>query len=173
MPVSATTLPGAYVTVTTPHSDLNITELDSKGKFSFNAVFDKIGNNTITIEASYPGKKTSVVNHVVYYLPPASEYTTRAWPLSADGYSELLSNMSVRAARSQVYVITGVVQSQESEKPQRVIINSSEDGKSQPVLLENYTKTTWVVGTYYRIYADAYSLYNGMPWLNARYTYKK
>ena len=173
MRVSATTLPGAYVTVTTPHSDLDITDLDSKGKFSFNAVFDKIGDNTISIEASYPGKKTSVVNHVVYYLPPASEYTVRAWPLSADGYSELLSNMSVRAARSQVYVITGVVQSQESEKPQRVIINSSEDGKSQPVLLENYTKTKWVVGTYYRIYADAYSLYNGMPWLNARYTYAK
>jgi hypothetical protein len=173
MRVSATTLPGAYVTVTTPHSDLDITDLDSKGKFSFNAVFDKIGNNTISIEASYPGKKTSVVNHVVYYLPPASEYTVRAWPLSADGYSELLSNMSVRAARSQVYVVTGVVQSQESEKPQRVIINTSEDGKSQPVLLENYTKTKWVVGTYYRIYADAFSLYNGMPWLNARYTYAK
>ena len=81
--------------------------------------------------------------------------------------------MSVRAARSQVYVITGVVQSQESEKPQRVIINSSEDGKSQPVLLENYTKTTWVVGTYYRIYADAYNLYDNMPWLIARYTYTK
>ena len=146
---------------------------DDERKDLDNAVFDKIGNNTITIEASYPGKKTSVVNHVVYYLPPASEYTTRAWPLSADGYSELLSNMSVRAARSQVYVITGVVQSQESEKPQRVIINSSEDGKSQPVLLQNYTKIRWEVGTYDRIYADAFNSYNSMPWLNARYTYKK
>ncbi len=173
MRVSATTLPGAYVTVTTPHSDLDITDLESTGKFSFNAVFDKIGNNTISIEAAYPGRKTSVVDHVVYYLPPASEYTVRAWPLSAEGYSELLSNMSVRAARSQVYVVTGVVQYQETEKPQRVVINTSEDGKSQPVLLENYTKTTWTVGTYYRIYADAYSIYNGMPWLNARYTYAK
>lgn len=173
MRVSATTLPGAYVTVTTPHSDLDITDLESTGKFSFNAVFDKIGNNTISIEASYPGRKTSVVDHVVYYLPPASEYTTKAWPLTAEGYSELLSNMSVRASRSQVYVVTGVVQYQETEKPQRVVINTSEDGKSQPVLLENYTKTVWEVGHYYRIYADAYNTYNGMPWLNARYTYSK
>ena len=173
MKVTATTIPGAYVTVTTPHSDLNITDLDTKGKFSFNAIFDKIGDNTISIEASYPGKKTSVVNHVVYYLPPASEYTVKAWPLSAEGYSELLANMSVRAARSQVYVVTGVVQYEVSEKPQMVVINSSEDGKSQPVLLQNYTKTKWIVGTYYRIYADAFNLYNGMPWLNARYTYKK
>ena len=64
MRVSATTLPGAYVTVTTPHSDLDITDLESTGNFSFNAVFDKIGNNTISIEATYPGRKTSVVDHV-------------------------------------------------------------------------------------------------------------
>ena len=173
MKVTATTLPGAYVEVTSPHSDLNITDLDSTGKFTFNAVFDKIGDNTISISSSYPGMRTSVVNHVVYYLPPASEYTKKAWPLSADGYSELLSNLSVRAANSQVYVVKGVVQYSVSEKPQMVVINTSEDGKSQPVLVQNYTKIHWEVGTYYRIYADVFSTYNSMPWLNARYTYKK
>ena len=173
MKVSAITLPGAYVDVTTPHSDLNITDLESTGKFTFNAIFEKIGYNTITIRSSYPGKKTSVVEHTVYYLPPASEYTVKAWPLSADGYSELLSNINVRAAKSQVYLVTGVVQYTVNEKPQRAVINTSEDGKSQPVLVENYTNTTWKVGTYYRLYADAYSTYNGMPWLNARYTYLK
>ena len=173
MPVSATTLPGADITVLTPHSDLNITDLDSTGKFSFNAVFSKIGNNTISIVASYPGKKPSQVDHTVYYLPPPNEYTVKAWGLDAANYSELLSNMQVRAERNQVYVVTGVVQYSVSEKPQMVVINTSEDGKSQPVLLENYSKVTWQVGTYYRIYADAYSTYNGMPWLNARYTYPK
>ena len=173
MKVTATTMPGAYVEVTTPHTDLNITDLDSTGKFTFNAVFDKIGDNTISISSSYPGMRTSVVNHVVYYLPPASEYTRKAWPLSADGYSELLSNISVRTANAQVYVVTGVVQYSVSEKPQMVVINTSEDGKSQPVLLQNYTKIKWKVGSYYRIYADAFSTYNSMPWLNARYTYTK
>ncbi len=173
MKVNATTLPGAYVEVITPHSDLNITDLDTTGKFSFYAVFDKIGNNTISIVATYPGKKASQVDYVVYYVPPADEYTVKAWPLSADGYAELLSNMSVRAARSQVYVVKGVVQYTVSEKPQMVVINTSDDGKSQPVLVQNYTKTTWEIGKYYRLYADAYSTYNGMPWLNVRYTYTK
>ena len=173
MKVTATTLPGAYVEVTTPHSDLDITYLDTTGKFSFNAIFDKIGDNTISISSSYPGKKTSVVEHTVYYLPPADEYTVKAWPLTAAGYSELLSNIAVRAERAQVYVVTGVVQYSLSDKPQRVVINTSEDGKSQPVVVQNYTKTHWEVGTYYRIYADAYSTYNSMPWLNGRYTYRK
>ncbi|MCR4876048.1 MAG: hypothetical protein K5922_02620 [Clostridiales bacterium] len=173
MKVSATTLPGAYVEVTSPYSDLDITNLDSTGKFTFNAVFDHIGNNTISITASYPGKKPSVVEHTVYYVPPANEYTVQAWPLSAEGYSELLSNMARRASYGQVYVVTGVVQYSVSEKPQMVVINTSEDGKSQPVLVQNYSRTPWEVGHYYRLYADAYSTYNSMPWLNARYTYTK
>lgn len=173
MKVTATTLPGAYVEVLSPYGDLNITDLDSTGKFTFNAVFDKIGYNTIVINASYPGKKTSVVEHTVYYLPPASEYTTKAWPLSEAGYSELLGNIAYRADHSQVYLVTGVVQYEVSDKPQMVVINTSPDGKSQPVLVQNYTKTKWEVGTYYRIYADVYSTYNSMPWLNARYTYAK
>ena len=173
MKVTATTLPGAYVDVSTPHSDLDITYLDSTGKFSFNAIFDKIGDNTISISSSYPGMRTSVVNHVVYYLPPASEYTKRAWPLTAEGYGELLSNIQVRAANSQVYVIKGVVQYNQTEKPQRVVIYTGDDGKSQPVLVENKTKIKWEVGKYYRIYADAYSTYSSMPYLIARYTYTK
>ena len=173
MKVSATTLPGAYVEVNSPYTDLDITNLDTTGKFTFNAVFDHIGNNTISISASYPGKKPSLVEHTVYYVPPANEYTVKAWPLSAEGYSELLSNMSVRASYGQVYVVTGVVQYSVSEKPQMVVINTSEDGKSQPVLVQNYSRTTWEVGQYYRLYADAYSTYNSMPWLNARYTYTK
>ncbi len=173
MRVSATTMPGAYVEVITPYSDLNITELDTTGKFTFNAIFDKIGDNTISIIASYPGKKPSQVDHVVYYLPPADEYTVKAWPLSADGYAELLSNISVRAEKNQVYVVKGIVQYVVSDKPQMVVINTSDDGKSQPVLVQNYTKTKWEVGKYYRLYADAYNTYNGMPWLNARYTYLK
>ncbi len=173
MRVSATTLPGAYVEVLTPHSDLNITDLDSKGSFSFYAIFDKIGYNTISIKASYGNKKPSIVNHEVYYLPPPDEYTKKAWPLTAEGYSELLNNLQVRIARNQVYVVKGVVQYSVSDKPQRVVINTSEDGKSQPVLVENFTKIRWEVGKYYRIYADAASSYSSMPWLNARYTYTK
>lgn len=53
------------------------------------------------------------------------------------------------------------------------IFYTSDDGKSQPVLVENCTKKNWEVGTYYRIYADVYGTYNSMPWLCARYVYAK
>ena len=173
MKVTATTLPGAYVDVESPYGDLDISELDATGKFTFNAVFDHIGDNKIIINATYGDKKPSRVEHTVYYLPPATEYTTKAWPLDEAGYSELLSNITYRAEHSQVYLVTGVVQYSVSDKPQMVVINTSPDGKSQPVLVQNYTKTNWEVGNYYRIYADANSTYNSMPWLNARYTYEK
>lgn len=174
--IRATTLPGALVEVLTPHSDLNITNVDTTGEFSFMALFDHYGDNTIIITASdpdHPEKKTSTVNYVVYYVPEPNVYTPKAWPLNAAGYAELLSNITVRAERSQIYLATGTVQYIVSEKPQMVVINTSEDGTSQPVLLENFTKTTWEVGKSYDIYADAYGTYNGMPWLAARYTYPK
>ena len=172
MKVTATTVSGAEVRVLTHHSDLDITNKDSTGRFTFYAIFDKIGDNRITIQASLDGK-VSTVNYDVYYLPRPEIYTKKAWPLTAEGYGELLSNIQVRAENNQVYVIKGVVQRVEFEKPQRVIIYTSEDGKSQPVLVENKTKTKWEVGKYYRIYADASSTYNSMPLLIARYTYTK
>ena len=157
--------------VLTPHADLNITNVDSTGEFSFNAVFDHYGDNTITITSSMEGKKTSTVNYVVYYVPEPNVYTPKAWPLDAAGYSELLSNITVRVAKSQVYLAEGTIQYFVSEKPQMAVINTSADGQGQPVLVENFTKTTWEVGKSYRIYGDAYGTYNGMPWLAARYTY--
>ncbi len=173
MKVTATTMPGAYVEVTTPHTDLDITELDTTGKFSFNAVFDKIGDNTITIVSSYPGKRSSQVDHVVYYLPSPEIYTVKAWPLGEAEYAELLGNLQYRAEHSQIYEIKGVVQYTVTDKPQRVVIYSSADGKSQPVVVENYTKKKWEVGKYYRLFGDVYSTYDNMPWFNVRYTYDK
>lgn len=169
--IRATTLPGATVEVLSPHSDLNITNVDSTGAFTFMAIFEKIGYNTITITASYENKKTSIVEYQMYYLPNPDEYTVKAWPLSAAEYSELLSNNVVRTEKSQVYVAIGTIAEIISDKPQMAIMYTSEDGKSQPVLLENYTKTTWKVGEYYRIYGDANGTYSSMPRLSARYTY--
>ena len=101
----------------------------------------------------------------MFTLPPA-------WPLNREAeYTELLGNISFRASRTQVYVITGKVDSFISEKPQQAVFYTSDDGKSRPVVLENYSKTTWEKGVYYRIYADVYGNYSNMPWLYARFTY--
>ena len=125
------------------------------------------------ITASYPGKKMSKVDYTIYYVPSPDDYTTVAWPLNDDrDYNELLNNIEVRAARTQVYLGVGTIAYFVSEeKPQLAVMYCSDDGTTRPVLLENQTKTTWKVGEYYNIYCDAYGVYNGMPWLIARYTY--
>lgn len=170
--ITATTLPGAEVDVLSRHSDLNITNLDTTGEFTFYAIFDKIGYNTVTIEASYPGKKTSHVEYTIYYLPNVDDYTRKAWSLTkAADYAELVGNISFRASRAQIYVAMGKIDHFISTDPQMAVMYCSEDGASQPVLLENQTKTVWKEGQYYRIYADVFGSYNGMPWLVARYTY--
>lgn len=176
MTVNCTTVPGALVNVTSPHSDLDITKVDSSGEFSFIAVFDHIGTNTISITADMEGKQQSVVNYDVYYVPPASVYTPKAWPMSSQNHAELLSNNAVRVARTQIYVCEGTIEYFISEKPQLAVMNAIDPfnpDRTNPVLLENNTKTTWVVGKKYSIYADAYGMYNNMPRLAARYTYRK
>lgn len=169
--IRATTLPGAEVEILSPHTDLNITQLETTGAFSFYALFDHYGDNTITITSSYPGKKTSTVEYTIYYIPSADEYTPKAWPLDASGYSELLANNVVRTERSQIYLVQGTIAEIVSVKPQMAIVYTGEDGKSQPVLVENFSKTTWELGEYYRLYADANGTYSSMPRLSARYTY--
>ena len=171
--INCTTLPGAEIDILSPYTDLKITDLDTTGEFSFNAVFDHVGYNTISITASYPGKKTSQVDYTIYYVPNPDEYTRIAWPLNANAeYNELINNIEARAAKTQVYLGVGTIAYFVSEeKPQLAVMYCSDDGQSRPVLLENQTKTTWKVGEYYRIYCDAFGTYNGMPWLIARYTY--
>ncbi len=171
--INCTTIPGVEIEILSPHTDLKITELDTTGEFSFNAVFDHIGYNTVSITASYPGKKTSRVDHTIYYVPNQDIYTRTAWPLNKDAeYNELLNNIESRAAKSQVYLGVGTIAYFVSEaKPQLAVMYCSDDGTTRPVLLENQTKTTWKLGEYYNIYCDAYGTYNGMPWLIARYTY--
>ena len=171
--ISCTTLPGATVEVLSPHTDLNITNVDTTGEFSFYAVFDQIGDNTITVTASMPGKQTSVLNYVVYYVPPASEYTVKAWKLIDGGYAELLNNISLRTANKQIYLAAGTITSIISEKPQMAIIDTGTDGAEQLLMVENYSKTTWKVGDWYRLYGDVAGSYDGIPWLQVRYTYSE
>ena len=177
MKVSATTLAGADVRILSDHSDFDITDLKKSGKFSFIAIFKEIGENTITITSSVEGKKTSVVNHKVYYVPRPEEYTPKAWALTPEGYSELLNNIKVHAEKHQIYVAKGVVTDIINQKPLRVVINTSEDGKSQPVVLErpeqSQDKIHWEKGKYYRVYADVSGVYDNMPVLIARYSYSK
>ena len=170
MTISGTTMPGANLTITTPYEELNTSELTSYGNFSFKARFTKIGNNTITIIAEKDGLSTEL-NKTVYYVPYASTYTPKAWPMDATNYIEFLNNANVRVARTQIYVCKGVITEILSSKPQLALMDTGPEGSERLVLLENMSRETWEVGERYRVYADAYGIYDGKPRLVARYTY--
>ncbi|MEG2208886.1 MAG: hypothetical protein RR065_12320, partial [Clostridia bacterium] len=120
--VRAATLPGAVVKVLSPYTDLDITDTASDGSFSFKAVFDKIGNNTIIITVDYPGRQTTRVEHVVYYVPNIDVYSPKAWDIATE-YTDLMDNLDRRKNDSQIYVCKGIITSIETTKPQRAFIN--------------------------------------------------
>ena len=90
--VNGTTLPGATITVETPHWGL---EQDfSTGEFSFHPLFSTLGDNDVVIRASYEGKTDSVITHTVYYMPNWDIYTRRAWDLDSQ-YNDLINKAKV------------------------------------------------------------------------------
>lgn len=176
MTIKGTTIPGATIAVTTPHQDLDTSLLASTGEFSFKAKFEKIGTNVITIIAQ-KDEDSATLTKEVYYVPYSSTYTPKAWAMDStqagkENYLDYLNNTATRVARTQVYVCSGEIIEIISNKPQLAIMdtNPSPDVE-QLVLLENLSSDTWVVGQSYRVYGDAYGVYNGMPRLVGRYTY--
>ncbi|HNW85888.1 MAG TPA: hypothetical protein PKJ47_02985 [Candidatus Limiplasma sp.] len=170
MTVRATTIPGAVVNVLSPHSDLDITNTDTDGSFTFKALFDKIGDNTIIITADYPGKKQTRVEYTVYYVPSIDVYSRKAWDIVTQ-YNDLMDNIDLRKNNSQIYVCVGKILSIETTKPQRAFMECTTDNGTVTVYIENSTQTQWNEGQSYRLYADAYGMYSSKPWLIARYTY--
>ena len=169
MKISGTTLTWATIKVLSPHVNLDLTRLKENGTFSFEAVFDKIGYNEIIIEASAPNYKTSRVVHEVYYMPIADIYTRKAWSMK-DQYTDYLNNADRRIANTQIYQIDGTVTEIMTKNPQIAVVELS-DGSGRTVLLTNYSYDTWQVGSVYKLFGDAYGIYNGSPWLNGRYSY--
>ena len=170
MTVRATTLPGAVVKVLSPYSDLDITNTASDGSFSFKAIFDHIGNNSIIITADYPGKATTRVEHVVYYVPNIDIYSRKAWSIAKE-YTDFMDNIEIRKKNSQIYECKGVLTSIETTKPQRAFMNVGTEESPLMIYVENSSRTTWEEGVSYRLYGDAYGMYDSKPWLVVRYTY--
>ncbi len=170
MTIRATTIPGAVINVLSPYTDLDITDLERDGSFTFKAVFDTIGDNTITVTADYPGKAQTTLEYVVYYVPSVDIYSKKAWDIVSQ-YTELMDNMTVRKNNNQIYVCIGEILSIETTRPQRAFMECSNAAGTVTVYVENQTKTTWVVGQSYKLFGDAYGMYSQVPWLIVRYTY--
>ena len=164
--IYGTTLPGATITVDFPHRNLEVDP--DTGRFSFIPLFSTLGNNDVVIRASYEGRKDSVITHTVYYMPNADIYTRRAWDLDSQ-YTDLINYITMR--KGTIYMGIGTITRIVSTTPQMAIMNIGTDNFEKLVMLENSSKTTWTVGTKYRIYGEAYGLYDTMPRLTVRYTY--
>lgn len=171
MTVNARTTTGTYITVQTPHTDLDITNIDKDGTFTFKAVFNKIGDNEIMFTASQPGKEPTIIKHKVYYVPDIDKYSRSAWAMDDTNYPHLVNTIDDRVRAGQKYVCIGSITEFIAQDPQLAIFNCGTEAKPLPVMLENKSKTQWEVGKTYRIYADAFGLYKDMPRLTARYTY--
>ena len=169
MKISGTTLTWATLDIQTPYLNLDTTELATKGTFSFEAVFEKIGYNTIKIVASAPGYEPSIVEHEVYYIPIADIYTRKAWSMK-DQYTDYLNNSDRRIANTQIYQVDATCKEILASNPQMAVFELV-DGSGRIVTLTNYTYDNWQVGSVYRLFGDAYGVYNGAPWLNGRYSY--
>lgn len=170
--IRASTLPGAIVKVLSPYTDLDITNTSTDGTFTFNAVCEKIGDNTVTITVDYPGRQTTKVEHVIYYVPDIDVYSRRAWDVAKD-YADLLNNMDARKKSSQIYVCQGYISSIETTKPQRAFMNCGTEESPIMVYVENSSRTTWVEGERYKLYGDVYGMYDSKPWLIVRYTFSQ
>jgi len=171
MTIKGTTIPGATITVTSPHTNMNTSSLNATGDFSFEAIFEKIGTNVITIVAEKDGLR-SELNKEVYYVPYSSTYTPKAWAMDSYGYIDFLNNVELRVRRTQIYLCEGEIVQIVSHKPQLAIMDTDPSPESERlVMLENMSSDTWEVGKRYRVFADAYGVYNSMPRLVGRYTY--
>ncbi len=170
MTIKGTTLPGASLTITSPYEELDTSLLNTTGEFTFKARFDKIGTNTITIIAEKDGHSAEIRKDI-YYVPYASVYTPKAWPMNAAGYIDFLNNTATRVQRTQIYECIGTITEILGTRPQLALMDTGEEGSERLILLENRTNDTWEIGSRYRIYADAYGVYDGKPRLVARYTY--
>ena len=82
-----------------------------------------------------------------------------------------MNNIDQRKSKNQIYVCIGTIKSIETTKPQRAYMECTTKDGTVTVYIENSTQTTWNEGQSYRLYADAYGMYNSVPWLIARYTY--
>lgn len=164
--ISGRTEPGAVISVDFPHWGL---EQDfTTGDFSFRPMFSSLGNNSVPIRASKEGREDSVITHTVYYMPNADIYTRRAWDLEGQ-YADLVNYINLR--KGTIYTGTGTISRIISTAPQMAVMVIGDAPFQKEVMLENSSKTTWTIGTRYRIYGDVYGMYDTMPRLTVRYTY--
>ncbi len=149
MTINGSVAPEATVSVDTPFLEGSLTQ-DEDGDFSFKATFDHIGYNTVRFRAKQEGKPDSIISFDVYYLPTLNEYSRKAWAMD---YTQLTRCWDIWAGR--IFKCTGTVESVLSYDPQVVVLDVSEDGDGQFIIIENLSNMSILEsGGRFDFYAD-------------------
>ena len=143
--------PTAFLSVDTPYEEGSII-LDDDGSFSFNAIMQTIGNNTVTFRASQEGKTDSVVSVVVYYVPSLNTYSRSAWAMDYPALSQYYEIWNGRVFRCDGVIVDVWV---EDEEQTMIMDVSEEEGQHQYLVLTNLSSIgTPEIGSKYTAWAD-------------------
>ncbi len=149
MSVNGACDPGATVSVDTPYEEGTLKQ-DEKGSFSFTALFDHIGYNTVRFRAKQEGKTDSIISFEVYYLPTLNEYSRKAWGMD---YTQLTRCWDIWNGR--IFKCEGTVVSILSYDPQMLVLDVSSDGSGDYLIIENMSGVSITeTGGKYVFYAD-------------------
>ncbi|MBR3502946.1 MAG: hypothetical protein IKO07_01730 [Clostridia bacterium] len=141
--------PTATLSVDSPHAADSI-KVAENGEFEFIANFTRFGDNTVTVRASKPGFRDSVIEFNVYYLPTLNEYSRAAWKMD---YQQVLYCWDIWDGR--IFLCRGRIEAVLSEEPNVVVIDVSENNSGQYLVIENQSDLPIdEAGGRYSIYAD-------------------
>lgn len=169
MEITGNIEPGAMLKVDTTHVENSI-QLDyEKGTYSFEAKFETIGDNTVTFRAMKEGKADSVISLSVYYVPPLSQYSRKAWAMAYDDLKRMGDLWQGR-----IFLCEGTIIDVIPGETQIVMMDVGTGGERQLVALNNLSSVgTPDIGRVYRAYADVSGqyFYNSeyYPYLQCRY----
>ena len=141
--------PTAKLTVESPYEDGTL-QIGADGSYSFHASFTHLGYNAVTIRAQKEGLADSVLNFNVYYVPSLNEYSRKAWKMD---YRQVIYCWDVWDGR--IFTCRGEIVAVLSQNPNVVVIDVSEKGTGQYLVIENMSDLNITEpGGYYTIYAD-------------------
>lgn len=168
--VTGTTEPDSIIVVDTDHVDGSVTVDHETGAFSFIAVFNTIGDNTVRFHAERENCSNATISFTVNYVPSLNEYSRKAWKMDYDGLRRMYEQWNGR-----IFLCSGIVTDVFTEDDaQYVVMNVSTDGTEQLVILKNESGIASPErGKAYNAYADVtgrmYHESDYYPLLSCRY----
>ena len=141
---------GIIMLTASPSATLNTIEMDEEGNFSFDAKFERIGDNQVLFRSVQEGKKDTIISFSTYYLPSLAEYSKNAWQMDYDQLKKLTD-----VWKGRVFLCRGYYVETLSVDPSIIVMNVGSLENPKYVVMKNESAaTSFVPDTSYDAYAD-------------------